>query len=165
MRYNATISYKSKSVTIKVTNKMLEGKHELPEFLKMVRELKGLTIKQVHMYTDYGSDDCLLYEEGKKDIPKSYLKEFAIRFGLPAKLAIIGRDLEKDRKAIFVSRLKELRIKENIPQEVIAVEIGVARSTYACYESGKNEPDIATLIKIADIYGISLDYLVGRYGE
>lgn len=165
MRYNATISYKNKSVTIKVTNKLLEGKHELPDFLFKVRKLKGLTIKQLHLHLDYNSDECQMYEEGKKDITKAYLRAFANGFGLPVKLSVIGRDLEKDRKAVFVSRLKELRIKENLPQEVIAFEIGVARSTYACYESGKNEPDIATLIKIADIYGISLDYLVGRYGE
>lgn len=165
MRYNATISYKNKSVTIKVTNSSLEGNFELPSFLKKVREIKGLDIKTLHLYTDYLSEDCKMFEEGQKDIPKEYLKIFAHTFGLPAKLAVIGRDLEKDRKSIFTSRLKELRIKEEFPQEVIACMIGVARSTYACYESGKNEPDIATLIKIANIYGVSLDYLVGRYRD
>jgi transcriptional regulator with XRE-family HTH domain len=41
-------------------------------------------------------------------------------------------------------------------------KIGVAESTISLYESGKREPDIATLNNIADFFGVSIDYLLGR---
>ena len=69
---------------------------------------------------------------------------------------------EQETKKILASRLKELRIKKDIPQLMVALDLSIARSTYACYETGKNEPDIFTLIKIADYFDVSLDYLVGR---
>lgn len=48
-------------------------------------------------------------------------------------------------------------------QQDIANKLGVSRSTYANYESGRRAPDIDTLIHLADIYGISLDELIGHH--
>lgn len=59
--------------------------------------------------------------------------------------------------------LKEQRIKNKLKQREIAKEIGVTERTYCNYENGTREPDIDTLIKIADYYNISLDILTGRY--
>lgn len=163
MRYNATIKYEDKTVTIKVTNKILEGTFDLPEFLKLVRNSRNHTIQITHMLTDFETQDCEDYETGKQRIPKDYLKCFAPRYGLPMKISQLGYDEEEETKSKLAIRLKELRLSHVIPQKIFANEIGVARSTYACYETGKNEPDIYTLIKIADYYKVSLDYLVGRY--
>lgn len=54
-------------------------------------------------------------------------------------------------------RLKELR--NNISQTQLAKALGIPQTTYSNYERGDNEPDIKTLCKIADYYGVSLDYL------
>lgn len=40
--------------------------------------------------------------------------------------------------------------------------MNVVRSTYTNWEAGRSEPDVSTLIKLSDIYNVSLDNLVGR---
>ena len=59
-------------------------------------------------------------------------------------------------------RIRELRKSEQKTQEEIAKMLNIATSTYGSYELGANEPNIETLIKLANYYGVSLDYLVGR---
>lgn len=56
-------------------------------------------------------------------------------------------------------RLKELRIKNNLNQTEFCKKAGIDYQNYNKYENGVNEPSIQTLIKIADFYGVSLDYL------
>ncbi|MEN4813365.1 helix-turn-helix domain-containing protein [Bacillus velezensis] len=63
-------------------------------------------------------------------------------------------------------RLKELRksksskLNREIKQEEVAKNIGVARTTYAMYEQDKRQPDYETLIKLADYYEVTTDYLL-----
>lgn len=57
-------------------------------------------------------------------------------------------------------RLKQLRGKRT--QKEIAERIGMARSSLTQYESGKIEPNMETLNKLADIYRVTVDYLLGR---
>lgn len=64
---------------------------------------------------------------------------------------------------ILCERLKEKRKKANMTQEQVSKILGVSRSTYGYYETGKNEPDLKTLTKIADLFETSIDYLAGRY--
>lgn len=59
-------------------------------------------------------------------------------------------------------RLKEIRKKTKKTQLEIAQIIKVAQTTYSGYELETNEPNIETLCKLADYYGVSLDYLCGR---
>lgn len=61
----------------------------------------------------------------------------------------------------MLSRLKSVREKRGISQRKVADEIGIAPQSYWQYESGKYEPDLATLLKIAKFYDISVDYLLG----
>ena len=59
-------------------------------------------------------------------------------------------------------RLKELRQNLSCTQEKIANDLNIARTTYRNYENGDREPSLDFLIKIADYFDISLDYLLGR---
>lgn len=59
-------------------------------------------------------------------------------------------------------KLKELRQKLGLSQKEFAEKLGIEYQNYNKYELGKNEPSIETMIKIADYYGISLDYLCDR---
>lgn len=163
MSYNATIKYEGKTVNIKVTVKAYEGTHDLPNFLKLVRETKGHTLQTTHMLTDYPIENVKTYEEGTQEIPQKYLKCFAHSYRIPMKIANLGHIPKEDIKNILATRIKQLRLENDIPQVIVASELEIARSTYAGYEIGKNEPDIYTLVKIADYYKVSLDYLVGRY--
>ncbi|PEU20322.1 helix-turn-helix domain-containing protein [Bacillus sp. AFS014408] len=59
-------------------------------------------------------------------------------------------------------RLVYFRKKNKLTQNDVAYHLNVVRSTYTNWESGRSEPDVATLIRICDLYNISLDNLVGR---
>ncbi len=58
--------------------------------------------------------------------------------------------------------LKALREKHDYNQDYVADKIQVSRSTYANYERESREPSISTLIGLADLYDISVDYLLGH---
>lgn len=58
--------------------------------------------------------------------------------------------------------LKELRIKKGLKQSDVAEELGLKVNTYQSYERGQSEPNCATLRRIADFYGVTTDYLLGR---
>lgn len=64
-----------------------------------------------------------------------------------------------------MENLKLLRTQNKIKQEVIASTLNIPRSTYQSYEYGVAEPNIKTLIKIADYFDVSLDYLCGRQNK
>ena len=61
------------------------------------------------------------------------------------------------------NELKYYREKYNYSQNDIAKKINITQQAYANYENGNRLPNIEILIKIADIYDISLDILTGRY--
>ncbi|MDN6663174.1 MAG: helix-turn-helix domain-containing protein [Tetragenococcus koreensis] len=64
---------------------------------------------------------------------------------------------------MFAERLKELRkSKPHLTQTDMAKMLGIAKTTYASYEQGKRTPDIELQNKIADYFGVTLDYLHGR---
>lgn len=59
-------------------------------------------------------------------------------------------------------RLKELRTKKGISQLRLATELNTTQNTISRYETGEREPGIDELIKIADYFNVSVDYLIGR---
>ncbi|WP_321164133.1 helix-turn-helix domain-containing protein [Tepidibacillus decaturensis] len=68
---------------------------------------------------------------------------------------------------MFGKRLKNIREKKKSSdskwtQEYVADLIGVARSTYTAYENGTKQPPLETVNKIADLFGVSTDWLLGR---
>lgn len=58
--------------------------------------------------------------------------------------------------------LKDLRKKANLTQEELARKMHVRQYNISDYEIGRIEPNVQALIKLADIYNTSIDYLVGR---
>lgn len=63
---------------------------------------------------------------------------------------------------ILSRRLKEARKKAGYTQEKVAQILGINQSTITGYETGYRKTDIKTLSKIADLYNVSIDWLVGR---
>lgn len=61
--------------------------------------------------------------------------------------------------------LKELMKQRDIQQQQMAQILNVSRASIYKYQQGKAEPNIETLIKIADYFDVSLDYLCGRQNK
>jgi len=63
---------------------------------------------------------------------------------------------------MFAEKLKILRTENNISQVELAKKLSLSKNSINAYEKGRAEASIDTLIKIADIFNVSIDYLVGR---
>lgn len=63
---------------------------------------------------------------------------------------------------MFADRLRELREENDMTQEQLGKLLNVTKQAVYSYEKGENEPSFDSLIKIADIFNVSLDYLLGR---
>ena len=63
---------------------------------------------------------------------------------------------------MIFSRIRDLREDNDKKQVELARYLNVDQSTYSDYETGRINISIEQLIKIADFYDVSLDYLVGR---
>ncbi len=59
-------------------------------------------------------------------------------------------------------KLKELRKMKKISQLKLAMDLNMNQNTISRYETGEREPGINELIKIADYFNVSVDYLLGR---
>ncbi|MBR4212127.1 MAG: helix-turn-helix transcriptional regulator, partial [Oscillibacter sp.] len=59
-------------------------------------------------------------------------------------------------------RIKEARMARGLSQKDFAAIVNIAPNTLSQYETGKREPDLKTLSKLADYFGVSVDYLLGR---
>ena len=60
-----------------------------------------------------------------------------------------------------MNKIRELRKANGYTLKQLGVLIGVGESTVSQYENEKRQPDNATLIKLASIFGVSVDYLLG----
>lgn len=63
---------------------------------------------------------------------------------------------------IISERLRLLRIQQDKSQASIATAIGISDANYQKYEYGTRIPAAESLIKLADYFGVSVDYLLGR---
>lgn len=62
-------------------------------------------------------------------------------------------------------RLRELRTKSGLTQNEIATKLGVSGQTILNWENGIYEPKINQLIQLADLFNVSVDYLIERKGN
>ena len=63
---------------------------------------------------------------------------------------------------IFQKNIIELRKINNLTQKQVATHLGISQPSYIRYENGKSEPSLANLVKLADLFDVSIDYLCGR---
>lgn len=63
---------------------------------------------------------------------------------------------------LFAKRLKILRLSHRMTQDQVADYLGASRQAIANYERGKRECGIDSLILLADLFGVSVDFLIGH---
>ena len=66
------------------------------------------------------------------------------------------------KKETFATRLKDLRREVELTQSALAEKIGASQRQVSFWEKGQVEPNIFWLIKLADYFDVTIDYLVGR---
>lgn len=65
-------------------------------------------------------------------------------------------------KKVYLARLRELREDRGIGKDEMVKALDVTFPTYETYETGATTPPFSKIVKIADMFGVSIDYLIGR---
>lgn len=61
-----------------------------------------------------------------------------------------------------MNRVKELRIAAKMTQADLARQLDITTPSITKWEQGRSNPEFANAFKLADIFGVTLDYLLGR---
>ena len=61
-----------------------------------------------------------------------------------------------------MENLRKIRKERDLTMKEVGIAIGVGESTISQYETGKRQPDQQTLLKLADYFDVSVDYLLGK---
>lgn len=64
---------------------------------------------------------------------------------------------------MYGERLKKLRGKRS--QEEVAEKVGISRARLSHYETERSQPDYDTLSRLADYYGVTIDYILGKSND
>ncbi len=70
--------------------------------------------------------------------------------------------MEREGRSPFATRLRALRKGCGMTQEDIAAALNMHRTTYTKYETDKANPDRACLACLAELFGVSVDFLIGN---
>ncbi len=63
---------------------------------------------------------------------------------------------------MIAKRLRSIRNQKSIKQYEVAIYLGITRPACTAYESGKRQPDLATVAKLAEFFDTTTDYLLGK---
>jgi len=67
-----------------------------------------------------------------------------------------------EQNAAFPQRLQTLREKRRLSRRTLAELCGLSKNMISLYERGEKAPSVDALINLADFFGVSTDYLLGR---
>lgn len=153
------------------------------EKLKELRKKRGYTQSELAKYMNMRQGSYAKWETGMTEPRIESLIKLAdildtttdfllgktnIDFGNDSKVYEEYKELlsqnkkEEEKKNLFSVRLKELRLQHGFSQEELAEKIGIKQNSYSDWEHGKCKPNYEKLEKIADFFGVSLDWLFGR---
>ena len=99
------------------------------------------------------------------DFVKSFFEIYRNNFSI---YTFLWYNIDKKGQKIYdergekMQKLKQLRNEKGLTQAQLAKEIEITQKQISTYEVGNAEPDISTLIKFADFFDTTIDYLVGR---
>lgn len=144
--------------------------------LKELRNEKHLT--QAELGTIMGCIDRNVQkmEYGRNNVPANHLVQLASFFGVSLEYltgrsedrtaALEGAEMDRSLDLqLFAQRLKTLRKEKGLTQKKMAEMIGRTERHYQDIEAGKINISILMLLQLADLFEVSLDYLVGRNGQ
>lgn len=119
--------------------------------------------RDVYISGGYG-----LFKEALQIVDKMYITEvdlniedgdtFFPEFDIKISLNFTTRE----RVAILSERIHELRMRQGYTQVSLAKKLGVSKQAVSNWENGNIQPSIDMLIRIADLFSVTTDYLLGR---
>lgn len=127
--------------------------------LKELRKTHGLHMKAVAEAMGLPYTTYVGYEKGLREPPLRVLRQFSDYYQIPIDDLFMQ---SASSQTIFNVRLRELRHGAGISQSELANKIGISKSSIAMYERGEREPNLGTLSTIADFFGVTTDYILGR---
>lgn len=145
------------------------------EKLKILRKKQGLTQQEVADFFGIKQPIYQKWESGNRKPSYENLSMLACIFDVSIDYLLgdyleiskerylkLKKQKEEEKKNLFSVRLKELRLQHGFSQEELAEKIGIKQNSYSDWEHGKCKPNYEKLEKIADFFGVSLDWLFGR---
>ena len=157
--YVVHLTYKDKSLHYRTADPMLSGYHSLNEYIDILRKAAGVSYEDVAKVTTYNEKWFKkLFLDPEQPIMQSELRYLTKAFPIPKNVIKLADD---NVRPIHAKRMMELRQERNWSQDEIAQKLNISRTTYAGYETGRNEPDIKMLVKIAETYKVPTDYILG----
>ena len=66
---------------------------------------------------------------------------------------------------LYYRRIRDLREDADLTQEQLVQKLKMHKTTYTNYEQGKRDPPFSFIIRLADFYGVSIDYIAERSRE
>lgn len=148
---------------------------EFGKYLKQLRMSLNLSIRQLALCSGVSNSYISQIENGKRGIPNpEILKKLAPHLKvsyneLMQKAGYIDdnnknktTDMENNNKSSFHKRLRKLRLDAGLDQVELAKILNVAKQTVSNWENGNRAPDHEMLIRIADFFNVTTDYLLGR---
>ena len=63
---------------------------------------------------------------------------------------------------LYGQRIAKLRENKGWTQEELSAAIGISRASLSHYEKDRRKPNLETLTRLADIFHVSIDYIIGR---
>ena len=128
--------------------------------LKELRISKGFTHSELGKKVGVSQNTFTNWENGSREPNFKTLRKLANV--LETTIDYLLGEEEMTVQLVFASRLKVLRVSNGYSQTQIAQSLGTVQGVVSKYECGIREPDLKMLVKIADFYHVSLDYLLGR---
>lgn len=137
--------------------------------LKDVREDHDLTQEEISQLIGCNMNTYSSWENGYARIPLTYLDKLSVYYQVPFSYLLGGKRKGKQPqqikaldRTILHSCMKSERKKRGLTQDVIASILGIAKTTYHDYETGKYDIKIDKLYELAKYYEIDLDVFCGK---
>lgn len=132
--------------------------------LKYLRESELLTQKQIAEKIDCGHRAYAYYEENKRDIPTAVLIQLAELYDVSTDYILDRTECPKSSPTSSVAsyQFAQIRKSRSLSQKEVAEALFIAQNTYSCYENSTRDIPNTTLIRLADFYDVSVDYILGR---
>ena len=131
------------------------------------REDADLTQTQVAAVLHMSQTGYSKYETGENDIPTQVLIRLARFYGDQHRLSAgahrpPGPSVKEEVPVNQYPRIRDLREDADLTQAQVGERLGLSQRTYAYYESGQRMVPPEVLCALGDLYGVSVDYLLGR---